>query len=477
MRAVAATIRRLPRTETPTSSRRDRWITAAAWAAILGACAFVAAEAAESASGNAAAVSYAEWELMGRATVGMRGALPSLKSSGGEAIDALDKGPVELRQRAAVVAGEIDGPGAAHARLAAFDAQARAAGGAVAEVERVLSDLYPASPPTDETQAARVARLSDADRALLAASLGWFGRLALAPEGGDAAARDAVISAAKRTAVVNAAFVGGLCVMVPAGLALLLAALVQLLRGRLVARHDAPPDRRSFGAETFAAYLVLYVALSLAVREWTPAGGRLAASLGVQFASFAALGVPVLRGVAWTDLRRRIGWTAGAGVVREAFAGVVGWIACVPVVAAGVVVSFALQKASGHARSPGEGAHPVVSLLQTAAPGDALLLVAMATVMAPLLEETMFRGALYGHLREATANWPRASSVFFGAVVVSALFAAIHPQGWTGFPILASMAFSFALVRECRDSLVAPMVMHCMTNTITVVALRVALSS
>jgi membrane protease YdiL (CAAX protease family) len=100
----------------------------------------------------------------------------------------------------------------------------------------------------------------------------------------------------------------------------------------------------------------------------------------------------------------------------------------------------------------------------------------MATVMAPLLEETMFRGVLYGHLRESTARWPRAASVFAGAAIVSVLFAAIHPQGWTGVPVLAALSFSFSLVREWRGSLVAPMVMHCLTNSISVVVMRVAMS-
>jgi len=461
--------------DSPTSSRRDRWITAAAWAALLGLCAFVAGRAAESGPSNAEAASFAQWEMMGRATVGMHDAFPSLKSDDA-VLESLDAGAVALRQRAAVVAGEISGPDAARARLSAFDAQARAAGGETAEVERVLDDLYPASAPKDETQAARVARLSDEDRALLARSLGWFGRLALAPEGGDAEARRSVMSAAKRTAAVNAALVGSVCLAVPAGLVLLVVALVQLVRGRLAARHVVEPGRRTFGAETFAAYLALFVVLSLGARAIPQSGARLAALLAVQVASFAALAVPVARGVDWPTLRRRIGLTTGAGLVRELAAGVVGWIACAPIVAAGVFVALALPKLLGHERSPGEGQHPIVSLLSNAAPGDALLLVAMATIMAPLLEETMFRGVLYGHLRESTARWPRAASVVAGAAAVSALFAAIHPQGWTGVPVLAALSFSFTLVREWRGSLVAPMVMHCLTNSVAVVAMRVATS-
>jgi membrane protease YdiL (CAAX protease family) len=461
----------------PETARRDRWISAASWTAILAACAYFAGQAAENGPTNAAAASYAQWELLGRATVGMHGALPSGVSSSGRVVDELDAGAIELRQRAVVVAGEISGPADAHARLHAFDKAARAAGGGTAEVERVLADLYPASPPKDETQAARVARLSASDRVRLETSLGWFGRLALAPDGGDAAARDAVLSAARRTALVNAAMAGAACALIPAGLALLLVALVQSLRGKLVARFDVAAGERTFGAETFAAFIVLFVALSLAVHGLATGSARWAASLGAQIVSFGALAVPVLRGVPWTTLRRRIGLTRGTGIVREIVAGVVGWIASVPVLAVGVLVSLAVPKLLGHARAPGEGAHPVVSLLQNAATGDALLLIAAATIMAPLLEETMFRGVLYRHLRESTARWPRAASVVASAVVVALLFAAVHPQGWIGVPVLASMAFSFAVVREWRGSLVAPMTMHCITNTVVVVLVRVALSA
>jgi membrane protease YdiL (CAAX protease family) len=458
------------------TTRRDRWITAAAWAAILAACAYFATEAAENGPENAAAGAHAQWEMIGRAAVGMHHALGTPASSSRAVVDTLDKGAVELRQRAAIVAGEIEGPQSAQERLAAIDVSARAAGGTTAEVERVLFDLYPASPPKDETPAARVGRLSPDDRALLAKSLGWFGRLALAPDGGDAAARDAVMSAARRTTIVNGAFVGAACALIPAGLVLLLVALVQTLRGKLVARHDVAPDERTFGAETFAAYLALFVAFSVAAREWAPAEGRVVATLCAQAASFAALGVALSRGVPWATLRRRVGLTTGAGLVREIAAGVVGWIACVPIVSAGVVVALAVPKLLGHERAPGEGGHPIVTFLQNAPPGDALLIVVAATVMAPLLEETMFRGVLYRHLRESTATWPRAASVLAGAAVVSLLFAAVHPQGWTGVPVLGALAFSFAIVREWRGSLVASMTMHCITNTVAVVAMRVALS-
>ena len=56
------------------------------------------------------------------------------------------------------------------------------------------------------------------------------------------------------------------------------------------------------------------------------------------------------------------------------------------------------------------------------------------------------------------------------------VFASVHPQGWTGVPVLMAMAFNFAIVREWRGSLIAPMTMHFCTNAFTLVVARAALS-
>ena len=76
----------------------------------------------------------------------------------------------------------------------------------------------------------------------------------------------------------------------------------------------------------------------------------------------------------------------------------------------------------------------------------------------------MFRGALYRHLRECTAGSGRLASVFLSGLVVSFVFAVIHPQGWLGVPPLMGLAFAFCLARELRNSLVAPMIAHAIQN-------------
>ncbi len=461
---------------TPQQPRVRTSLTAAAWIVIVAVCAFVAWRAADESGSNAAGGAEFEHRLMERLRVGLAGSSPgkTLKMGGRE---DLDGGSIVDRQRSVVVVAEVDGPAAAHAKLARLDAPARAAGGDAAAVERVLDDLYPASPPAEETQAARALCVSAADRALLVTQLGWCGRLALAPEGADAAERDAVTAGARRTVLAVFGIAGAYCTLLPVGLVLLIVALVIKAGGGLRSRLEAAPGQATFGAETFAAYLVLYVAGSQAARLVPYGSARWTLLLVAQAASLLALAAPVARGVPWSTLVRRVGLTAGGGVLREVGAGVVGWIAGLPIVAAGAVGSLLLQRLGGHGRTPGEGAHPIVPLLGGASADEAVLIAVAATVMAPIVEETMFRGVLYGHLRETTASWPRAASAFAGTVVVGLVFASIHPQGWTAVPVLASLSFAFTMVREWRGSLVAPMTMHAMTNGLTLLVVRLAMSN
>jgi membrane protease YdiL (CAAX protease family) len=83
----------------------------------------------------------------------------------------------------------------------------------------------------------------------------------------------------------------------------------------------------------------------------------------------------------------------------------------------------------------------------------------LVSVFAPVMEETMFRGALFHHLRR---RWGWAVS----APIVAFIFAVIHPQGWVAVPVLGSIALVLAALREWRGSLIAPMVAHACNNFI-----------
>jgi membrane protease YdiL (CAAX protease family) len=76
----------------------------------------------------------------------------------------------------------------------------------------------------------------------------------------------------------------------------------------------------------------------------------------------------------------------------------------------------------------------------------------------------MFRGALFHHCRRRLPWW-------LSAILVALIFAAIHPQGWVGIPLLATIAVVLAALREWRGSLIAPIACHACVNAVTVTML------
>jgi hypothetical protein len=97
----------------------------------------------------------------------------------------------------------------------------------------------------------------------------------------------------------------------------------------------------------------------------------------------------------------------------------------------------------------------------------------MASLAAPIVEETMFRGVLYRQVRSAAGRLAPWLSIAAAAAVTSLVFALIHPQGVLAVPALAALAVAFSLAREWRGSLIAPMVMHGVSNGIVMAMLIV----
>ena len=104
-------------------------------------------------------------------------------------------------------------------------------------------------------------------------------------------------------------------------------------------------------------------------------------------------------------------------------------------------------------------------------------LLTVACIAAPIVEETMFRGVLYRHLRQSTRGIGTAASIAISILIMSFVFAAIHPQGLVAIPVLMSLAIAFALAREWRGSLVPSMVMHAVNNGLAMTVLIMVFSS
>jgi membrane protease YdiL (CAAX protease family) len=276
-----------------------------------------------------------------------------------------------------------------------------------------------------------------------------------------------VLAAARRAALAQ----GGIALTGLAGaffgLGLLLFGLLLVYIGRLrgglvVTGHGA------LYAETFAVYLVLFQALGYASR-WLPAGDfRFSVTGLVMLASLGALGWPVLRGVPWQQVRRDLGLWFGRRPALEPLAGFGCYITALPLVLAGLLVTFAMmevQRRLGLKVDPLGPAHPIVGVALRANVWTWVQVAVLAAVLAPLIEETMFRGALYRHLREATAaRFHPALSVLLSALASSLVFAAIHPQGVLGIPVLMALAVAFSLAREWRDTLIPSMLGHAINN-------------
>ena len=93
-----------------------------------------------------------------------------------------------------------------------------------------------------------------------------------------------------------------------------------------------------------------------------------------------------------------------------------------------------------------------------------LQVILLARVIAPIVEETMFRGVLYRHLREASHAWRWLPSVIFSGTVSSFIFAIVHPQGIVAVPVLMALAYGFVIAREWRGTLIPAIVGHALNN-------------
>jgi len=300
--------------------------------------------------------------------------------------------------------------------------------------------------------------LSEEERSRFEQRFGWFARLALSrglPE--DDPARAAVLGAARRT------FVGSILLAVGAGAALVLGcglavwAVARFASGRGVwwfAVRDRAVVAATGGSiwlETFAVYLGIMVLGGL-LADFLPPGWA-PWPQAAAFAGAAGLGAcwPWLRGMPRAARSAGFGWTRGRGVLREIAAGLLGYCAGLPIVAAGVGLTMVLTFFT-----KADASHPLNHLTGVSPPA-LVFLGFLAAVWAPVVEETFFRGAFYAAWRQACGRW-------LSGLATGILFAAVHPQGWTAIPALGAVGLVMALLREWRGSLIAPVTAHALNN-------------
>ena len=313
--------------------------------------------------------------------------------------------------------------------------------------------------------------LTEEERDQMDQQIGWFAKLAPASGGGQAPEAESIQTTALLTLVAIAIlFLLGLCCLV-GGAILLIFHVSRVSAGR--AKNAFEPHAWNSGVllESFALYLGIMTL-----------GALLAGFLGTGFA-IAGYGLavvipliwPLFRGYTWSEFAKAIGWHRGKGVWREVGAGFVGYMGVLSVASIGIAITLVLSLvaqffvsaspegggAGGSGPSVGPNAHPIVGWMYE---GDFLVQVAclfLAAGFAPFFEETFFRGALHRYLRGKM-------NFIVAALLGGLIFAALHPQGFFAIPALGAMAVGFAIVREWRDSLIAPMVAHAINNGVLV---------
>jgi membrane protease YdiL (CAAX protease family) len=389
----------------------------------------------------------------------------------------LNTGSIDQRLAFITLAGELAGPKEAENEIESLETYLQQSGKQPTFEEARLKDIMDALYSDHAKGRFDAPSVSLEDRAFLRDRLGWFGELALAPAGSpDHAAREAVINPAIRTfaVLIGTVFTVGFIALL--GFVALILFLIMLFSGTLKTGVHCGSTYGSVYAETFALYLFTYFGLTAAVQfipsldEWhLPLAG------GAALFSLLVLAWPVLRGIPWQQVRQDIGLTAGRQPPLEPFVGVAGYAMTLPLLAVGVVVMLILMFLTGALNGilgahdklnadTGLPIHPIVFALVKPDWWTRLQVFVLACVIAPIVEETMFRGVLYRHLREASCRWGFFLSVTVSALVVSFVFAVIHPQGVIAVPALMALAFGFNLVREWRGTLIPGMVAHGINN-------------
>ncbi len=310
---------------------------------------------------------------------------------------------------------------------------------------------------------------------LLEKQLGWFGLLLEADEAQRAELEE---SAGRKVLAVGGIvlFIGFAAIIGFVGLVIL---LVRLLGGSLKSGLFEEKQRHAIYAEVFAVWLLLFLSfMTLAAMSGMAFADENAAlamglSLFAFFASLVALFWARIRGISWNQIRKDIGWTGGKGVLKEILWGIAGYAMMLPILGIGVILvllliaiqSFFSSAVGSDSFSGTSGtAHPIVLDIANGGWQVRILLVTLAAVAAPIVEETMFRGVLYRQLRTSSNKLGIALSIISSVLLTSFLFAVIHPQGWIAIPALMAIAIGMNLMREWRGTILPSMIVHGMSN-------------
>lgn len=144
------------------------------------------------------------------------------------------------------------------------------------------------------------------------------------------------------------------------------------------------------------------------------------------------------------------------------------WKRIAIIVALGMLAIYALAGIAGYFAEPllkqafGEkNPQAAVQMMQDAKANNPQLLIGLAflaCIVAPICEEIVFRGYFYSVMK-------RYSCRYFAAVSTGLIFGLVHGSMWSLAPLVV-IGIVLAVVYEISGSLWAPMICHCIFNSI-----------
>lgn len=431
------------------------------------------------------------------------GAASSGKSAGADLMPSLDGGARSALEkiRVAIVAGDLVGPDDAIKRLKEIAAkhgleESLVTGAALAVPEPPPQRESPAAEATEGMLADQESinpllvedlrtlgaiyrgeegTLDQAQKEGLIQRHGWFGRLATTqnlPETDPL--RQAVVGGGMPLFLLSLLVIVGFLGVFMAGVGLFIFFAIRIFSGTVKWRLTPPAVGGSVYLETVAVFVVSFVLFKVLLSA-LPAtigaapGPAKALIISAQWLLVLPILWPLARGVRFRSLRKTIGWHSGEGVLKEMGAGILAYLAGIPILIGAaitaVVILFvweAIKQAMGGAPSP-PPENPVVEVIGGKDRWTMIAFVVLATTWAPIVEEAVFRGCLFRHARSRLG-------IVLAALASAVVFGGMH--GYAG-PLLlpvTSLGFVFALMREWRGSLIGPMTAHFLHNaTVTLV--------
>ncbi|MBI4357309.1 MAG: CPBP family intramembrane metalloprotease [Gammaproteobacteria bacterium] len=230
-------------------------------------------------------------------------------------------------------------------------------------------------------------------------------------------------------------------------------------------------------AETFAIWLVGFQLLlglvAYLTMSYIPRLLSLAIGSGF-FLSLTSLLWLIWRGLSWSEVKRDLGLHRGEGFGTEIGYGFLGYLASLPLVAAAGLFVWLVKLVFGDSTLPFAAGASIAGGLAESDLWTKAQFFFLLTLAAGIVEETLFRGVLYRHLREWTSlsretvslTVSVTTSVVASGLISAVVFASIHPYGWEGMLVVMAGALAYTLLREYRDSLISPMVAHATNNAV-----------